>query len=205
MQRPVIAAITGGIGSGKSVVSRMLQVIGYKVYDCDSRAKQLMDSNAQLKTEISEKITSEAINPDQTINRKALAAAVFTNAEKLRLLNTLVHNEVKHDFKLWIDSNAAEQIVFVETAILFNSGFDSLVDCVVRVDAPDEIRIDRVMQRNSISREEVLRRIEAQSSEMECRHPATIDIDNSGTQPLLPVVESLADTIQSIVNKGSIN
>ena len=119
-------AITGGIGSGKSVVSRLLRVEGYPVYDCDSQAKRIMDNDAEIQRQL-QNAFGEDVVVDGVIHRQKLASLVFGNSENLRKLNAIVHPAVIADIKKW---SVAEQkdLVFVETAILRESGMETLVD-----------------------------------------------------------------------------
>lgn len=182
-----IVAVTGGIGSGKSVVCRILKSMGYPVYDCDTEAKLLMDSDAEMQQRIAAEITPEAIAKDGRIDRKAIARCVFSNPGKLRKLNEIVHGAVRNHFSAWADKHAAPTL-FVETAILYESGFDTLVSEVWEVTAPTEVRIARVQQRNGLDRKEIERRIASQNCE---QHPTHHIIVNDGTAALLPQIFSL--------------
>lgn len=184
-----LIAITGGIGAGKSVVARMLRAIGCAVYDCDSRAKLLMDVVPGIKQEIAERICCEAINPDGSIDRKILADIVFNDAAKLDSLNRIVHDAVRRDILCW---SSGKSVAFVETAILYQSGLDRMVDEVWEVTAPKEIRILRAMARNGAQRSDIEARIEAQERyDVESVHPKVRVLINDGDLPLLPQVEHL--------------
>lgn len=184
-----IIAITGGIGSGKSVVSRIVAAMGFDVYDCDSRAKKLMDSSRTIKDSIAEEICREAIDDDGHIDRRRLADAVFGDAVLLNKLNGLVHAAVREDFATWIGGRS---IVFVETAILYQSRLDEMVDEVWEVIAPREMRVERVMSRNGISREDVELRIDSQDRFVADRvHGCVHRLVNDGFTPVLPRIESL--------------
>ena len=160
-----LIAITGGIGCGKSIVSLILKEIGYEVYDCDCKAKYLMDNSPTIKDCLKSTFGNDIII-DGTINRVKLANIVFNNKEKLVKLNNIVHSSVKEDLISWKLENSHKKLLFVETAILYQSGLDSIVDEVWEVNAPLEIRIERVMKRNNISRQDVLSRIESQKYEI---------------------------------------
>ena len=160
-----LIAITGGIGCGKSIVSLILKEIGYEVYDCDCKAKYLMDNSPTIKDCLKSTFGNDIII-DGTINRVKLANIVFNNKEKLVKLNNIVHSSVKEDLISWKLGNSQKKLLFVETAILYQSGLDSIVDEVWEVNAPLEIRIERVMKRNNISRQDVLSRIESQKYEI---------------------------------------
>lgn len=160
-----LIAITGGIGCGKSIVSLILKEMGYEVYDCDWKAKYLMDNSPTIKDCLKSTFGNDIII-DGTINRVKLANIVFNNKEKLVKLNNIVHSSVKEDLISWKLENSHKKLLFVETAILYQSGLDSIVDEVWEVNAPLEIRIERVMKRNNISRQDVLSRIESQKYEI---------------------------------------
>ena len=138
--------ITGGIGSGKSVVTTMLQDRGVAVYFSDARAKQTF--------------------VDGVLNRAYLAERVFASAEELAALNAIVHPAVKADFERWAEAQSGDYVV-LESAILFESGFDAIVDMTVAVMAPEELRIERVMQRDGVTQEQVVERMRHQLSDEE--------------------------------------
>lgn len=179
-----IVAITGGIGAGKSVVCRMLRALGYPVYDCDIEAKILMDHDSGIKARIAAEISPEAIDNDGKICRPSLSACVFSNPDKLLILNNIVHSAVRRHFSEWADKQKAATI-FVETAILYESGMDKLVNEVWEVTAPKDTRIQRVMERSNLKREEVERRIAVQSSASRPEHKIII---NDGTRSVIPQI-----------------
>lgn len=183
-----LIAVTGGIGSGKSVVCRMLSAMGYEVYDCDSRAKSIMDGSKRIKRVISEEICEEAL-VDGEIDRKRLADAVFADEKLLEKLNAAVHYAVREDIAEW---SKDRHTAFVETAILYQSGLDSMVSQVWNVTAPEPVRIERVMARNGFDRESVRQRILVQDGFVPDRiHPEVHEIVNDGLSPLLPRIEEL--------------
>ncbi len=183
-----VVAITGGIGSGKSVVSRLLRIAGYPVYDCDSRAKRLMAESAEIKNRLCDAF-GDAVVADGVIQKSVLANVVFGNAEKLNKLNSIVHPVVFDDIRQWTESQTTD-CVFVETAILRESGVDALVDEVWIVDAPVDVRIKRVIARNGLSEGEVRQRIESQASELQFVCP-TKTICNYGDHPIMVQVMKL--------------
>lgn len=184
-----IIAITGGIGSGKSVVCRIVNACGYEVYDCDSRAKLLMDTNVEIIEAIAVNVCQEAVCNGK-IDRRILSDAVFGCDEKLKKLNAIVHKAVIEDFCHWL---AAKHTAFIETAILYTSGLDKYVSEVWEVTAPDGVRVDRVHLRNpELSEGRIMARIEAQKEES--KFPRSIEheiIVNDGITPVLPQVERL--------------
>lgn len=186
-----IVAITGGIGAGKSVVSRVLRALGYPVYDSDSRAKALMDSDAAIKERLAVEIAREVICGD-AIDRAALARIVFADSVKLAKLNAIVHEAVRLDIAGWVRRQSARR-VFVETAILYQSGLNRMVDAEWRVTAPEALRIERVMARNGLSADAVRARIESQRFEPAPDEPGPElhELLNDGATPLLPQIEAL--------------
>lgn len=184
-----IIAITGGIGSGKSVVCHALRCLGYPVYDCDSRARKLMDDDPDIRRRIAAEISVETISADGNIERAKLSAIVFSDSEKLKQLNAIVHGAVRNDFTAWSHSQS-DETQFVETAILYESGFDALVNEVWEVTAPDQLRVSRVMRRSGLTEDEIKRRIDAQSKT--CRPEHHIIVNDDFT-PILPRIFRLLE------------
>lgn len=152
--------ITGGIGGGKSTVSKIIRVFGYPVYNADERARFLMDHDEELKRQIS-KLFGHEIYRDGTLNRKTLSAKIFTNPELLKQHEKLVHPSVYKDFEEWSLKQQTD-LVFKEAAILFESNGHLTVDHVICVTAPVETRVHRVMQRDELSREDIINRMNNQ-------------------------------------------
>ena len=178
-------AIIGGIGSGKSVVSRLLSLMGYPVYDCDSNAKRLMDESEDIHRGLVDIFGPPAVTPEG-INRAYIASIAFKDAEKLSKLNSLVHPAVLHDFDRWAQQNG--EIVFVETAILSESGMSKSVDAVWSVEAPLECRVERVMVRNAMSREDVMRRISSQATTIPDEITSLTHLINDDSHALIPQI-----------------
>ena len=191
---PYTIAIVGGIGAGKSIVSRILSTMGYAVYDSDSRAKHLMDKSVDIRKKLCETFGPQIMN-NGYIDRKRLSEIVFSDPAQLSALNGIVHGEVIADFIRWRE-NSCKKPVFIETAILYESGLDKFMDEVWEVTAPKPLRIARVMRRNNMSREDVCRRISSQAFIPETPHPYTHVIVNDDIEPVLPqVLRLLAATV----------
>lgn len=188
--KPVTIAVCGGIGSGKSVVSGMVAAMGFPVYDTDSRARILMDGSDTIKSRIASEISPSAVI-DGMIDRKLLSKIVFNDSQALSRLNDIVHSAVRADFVRWRDAINGP-IVFLESAILFESGFDSLADVVWEVTAPRELRAVRIMKRSNLTADEAEARITAQET-AGCPHihKAISLIVNDDVEPLLPQVTIL--------------
>lgn len=187
-------AICGGIGSGKSVVAAIVRAMGYTVYDTDSEARRLMDSSPEIKRRIAAEISADAV-VDGVIIRPHLAQIVFSDHDALARLNSIVHSAVREDF-INRRSRLRGEILFIESAILFESGFDSLADAVWEVTAPDALRVERVMKRNGLSRAEVESRVATQAvTACGHSHPRLSLIVNDGVEPVLPQVTNLLQNL----------
>lgn len=156
-----LVAISGGIGSGKSVVSHLLTLLGYGVYDCDSRAKLLMNRSADVKRELREAFGDDVITPQGMVNRDVLSKIIFGNAEALKTVNRIVHPRVVAEI-MSLAGKCNDEYFFFETALPQESGLDKLADAVWLVTAPVETRIERVIKRSGLTREQVMDRIASQ-------------------------------------------
>lgn len=156
-----LVAITGGIGSGKSVVSHLLTLLGYSVYDCDSRAKLLMNRSEDVKRELHEAFGDDVITPQGMVNRDVLSKIIFGNAEALKTVNSIVHPRVVAEI-MSLAGKCNDEYFFFETALPQESGLDKLADAVWLVTAPVETRIERVIKRSGLTREQVMARIASQ-------------------------------------------
>lgn len=192
VDKPLLIAITGDIGSGKSVVSRILSVLGYDVYDCDSCARRLMDSSSRMINEIRSHFGDSVIN-DGKIDRRRLGVIVFSDNNALEKLNSIVHGQVRQDIAMWHESHSkCSGVVFVETAILYQSRLDMMVDMVWEVVAPRRVRLERIMMRNGFSVAEAESRIRSQESYVPSRHHESVSqIINDGNLAVLPQIEIL--------------
>ena len=158
-------AICGGIGSGKSTVCQMFAERGVALYDSDSRAKALMNESAELRKALVAEFGEECY-ADGVLNRPYLAQRVFGSEEQLKKLNSIVHPAVKADFLRWAEEQEGDFCI-LESAILFESGFDAVVDKTVAVLAPLPLRIERAMARDGASREQIEARVKAQMGDDE--------------------------------------
>lgn len=179
-----IIAITGGIGSGKSIVSRIFRAMGFKVYDCDFEARRITEESKDLRLSLKKEF-GDSIFDNDVLNRKALAQIVFNDRSKLTTLNSIIHPLVRQDILNWINSNSCEKALFIETAILEESNLKDLFNCVLFVTAPEELRVERVMKRNNTTREEVKSRIIHQKNiEPDC----AVRIINDENHALMPQI-----------------
>ncbi len=188
-----VIAITGGIGSGKSVVASVVSSLGAPVYDCDSRARSLMENSTDIKERLVDNFGHDVIGQDGRINRPYLSRLVFSDPAMLKTLNGIVHGAVRDDFRDWCSRYPGT--VWVETAILLESGMDKLVDAAWNVVAPVELRVKRVMARSGLQAEEVKARILSQVSELHLDDKPVYTIQNDDVQPVLPMVLQLMTSL----------
>lgn len=192
--------VTGGIGSGKSVVSELLRLYGMPVYDADRESKRLTGRSPVIRRGLLE-IAGERVygGPGGTLDRRYLASFIFGHPENLARVNALIHPVVNRDFLDWC-TRQGRPLVAIESAILFESGFDGIVDTVVMVDAPFEIRIARAQARDHAPREVIERRVASQMPDEEKRRRADHVILNDDRQALIPQVGTLVDTLSRQAN-----
>lgn len=175
-----IIGLTGGIGSGKTTLVNYMESLGIPVFIADEEAKKAMQSPhvlEEVKTSF-----GPAIFENGHLNRQQLASIVFSNPDKLKELNSIIHPEVKRLFAIWFDQHKTVPFVVYEAAILFESGSYQNCDYIITVTAPLEDRITRVMQRDNCSREQVIQRINAQWTDEERAAKSNFVIDNTNSK-----------------------
>jgi dephospho-CoA kinase len=187
-----VFGITGGIGSGKSVVSRLLQIMGVPVYVADTESKALLDSSKGLQEVLSENF-GRNIYKDGHIDKKLFASIIFRDKAKLQEANRIIHPFVKQHFFDWIgiQQMAGKKVVATEAAILYESGFDEFVDKVILVYTPLETRIERTMFRDNVSREEVIARISNQMSDEDKIKKADFVVRNDGKESVIQQIVTI--------------
>jgi dephospho-CoA kinase len=191
--------LTGGIGSGKSTIAKIFAILGVPVYDADAAAKNLMQNNPDLKNSLLRHF-GKSTYENGSLNRKYLASIVFSNQEKLILLNSLVHPYSIADSEDWAKQQEAPYVI-KEAALLFETEAYLHVDYTIGVSAPKELRISRVMQRDQLTREAVLKRIEKQMDEEHKLQRCDFVIKNNEAELIIPQVLHLHRQLTSISNK----
>ena len=181
--------VTGGIGSGKSAVCALLRKRGIPVYDSDSRVKELYVCRRSLVPRLEKALGSPLRQADGTLDKARLAALIFSDEAARETLESIVYPILLEDFKRWRSRQKAPFVVLESAIILTKPVFDGLADAVVLVDAPDELRIQRTMQRDGLSLEAVLRRISAQDIPME---KVDVTLMNDGT------IEDLSAAVERV-------
>ena len=188
--------LTGGIGSGKSTIARMFEVLGVPVYYADKASKKLYNTDKELMAALKQHF-GEDIYIDGEINKTRLAEIVFNDEKKLALLNSLVHPPTIRDAEKWMSKQNSPYVV-KEAALLFESGSVASLDYVIGVKAPVALRIKRVMDRDGVTREEVMRRINRQIDEEIKMKLCDFIIQNNEQQLVIPQVLSLHQKLASL-------
>ena len=190
--------ITGGIGSGKSTVAKIFELLHVPIYYADAASKNLYQTNEQLKSAIKMQFGEDVYSGDQ-LNRSLLASIVFNDPEKLQLLNSLVHPLTIEDAEQWMQAQTAPYVL-KEAALIFESGSAAMLDFVIGVQAPVHLRIKRVMDREGISREAVLQRMDRQIDESIKMRLCDFIIYNNEQELIIPQVLKLDSTLRQIAH-----
>ena len=189
-----IIGLTGGIGSGKTTVAGIFQSLGIPVFNADSEALALYSEDAWLLREVTEMFGKEVLNSDGTLNRMKLASIVFGDEVALNKLNCLVHPRVANRFIQWKNQQRSS-IVLRESAILFESGSHSDCDAVIVVSAPEKLRVERVMKRSALTKEEVEARMARQWPQSKVLEQADRIIVNDDRMLVIPQVMEIIDAL----------
>ena len=191
--------LTGGIGSGKTTVAKVFETLGLPVYYADDKTKYLMNSNPDLKASIIQHFGNDSYK-DGELDRKYLASIVFNNKEKLELLNSLTHPVTIRDAEEWMSQQTTPYII-KEAALLFESGAAEKLDYVIGVYAPQHIRVKRVMDRDNLPVEEVMKRISRQIDEEMKMKLCNFVITNNDQQLVIPQVLELDKKFRELIQQ----
>ena len=189
-----VIGITGGIGAGKSLVASILRKMGFPVFNADLESKKIVSTSREVQFEISKLLGKEAFSQNGTYNAEYVSKIVFENPKKLEALNKIIHPRVRENFSQFI-SCSNSPLVFSEAAILYETGVYKNYDEVVLVTAPLEMRIERCMQRDVLSREQIQAKINRQLTDEEKVKFNPIILKNNGETPLLDQIEQLIQTL----------
>lgn len=185
--------LTGGIGSGKSTVAQLFEILGIPVFYADDEAKKIYDENVKVKNLVINNFGNESYN-DGKLNRAYIASVVFNNKEKLDLLNSLIHPITMKQGEEWINRQTTPYAIH-EAALVFEASVNKRLDYVIGVSAPEELRIERTMKRNNASRPDVLKRMSQQMNEDEKMKLCDFVLVNDEKQLLIPQVLALHDKL----------
>jgi dephospho-CoA kinase len=191
-----VLGLTGGIGSGKTVVAELLQVLGVPVYDSDNRSKMLCNTDENLKNGLVGLFGPE-LYVDGKLNRQRMAERIFGDEMALKAVNALIHPAVVRDFVAWGNEHARYPIIVMETAILFEAGLENLFDKVITVTAPEDLRLERVCKRNAQDPESVRARMSSQMPEPERVKKSDFVVVNDDRRAVLPQVIELLKSLSS--------
>lgn len=192
--------ITGGIGSGKTTIAKVFELLNVPVYYADAVSKRLYHTNKELMASMKKHFGEDIYTNDQ-INRQKLAAIVFHDAQKLQLLNNLVHPLTIKDAQEWMAQQTAPYVI-KEAALLFESGSAAGLDYVIGVSTPKHLRIKRVMDRDGVNRVDVLARMDKQIDEAIKMRLCDFIIENDEQQLVIPQILQLHQTFLSLPDKG---
>ena len=191
--------LTGGIGSGKSTVAKIFETLGIPVYYADDASKKMMNENDELKKAIQKNFGEETYT-DGLLNRKLLSSLIFNNPEKLAILNSIVHPATIKDAADWMKKQTAPYAI-KEAALIFESGSQAQLDKVIGVYAPAAIRINRAMQRDNTTRDEVISRMNKQIDEEMKMRLCDYVITNDEQELLIPQVIKLHEEFTHILSR----
>lgn len=183
----MIVGLTGGIGSGKSIVAQLMQVMGCVIYNSDERAKQMYFEKG-VKSQIINLLGKKAYKNEQEINRDYISQKVFKDTLLLHQLNQIIHPAVKNDFIAFCSHQPTHRIIVKESALLFETGIFKELELTILVTARDDVKIERVMKRNAVSGEEVKKRMAAQWPDDKKTALASFIISNNPDEALIPQV-----------------
>ncbi|NOZ46539.1 MAG: dephospho-CoA kinase [Chlorobi bacterium] len=184
----LIVGLTGGIGSGKSVIANVFDKLGIPVYNSDAMAKYLMNHSLDLKKKLIESFGNNIYDKNGKLDKAHLASVVFSNKNRLEKLNALVHPEVNLDFKNWLEKHKSAPYVLKEAAILIESGYYKEIDKVILVTASEKTRIARVIKRDNCTKEDVVKRIRNQWTDEKKSKYADYIIYNDENKMILKII-----------------
>lgn len=191
--------ITGGIGSGKSTVSQIFSISGVPVYIADIESKRLVATSPTIRKKLIN-LFGEELYSGGVLNKPLLASHIFNDKKKLEIVNAIIHPEVERDFIEWVKKHAQCNIVAHEAAILFESGFNKMMDKVLMVYTPLDIRIERTMLRDNLPKEKVMERIQNQMSDEEKAKLSDFVIVNDNTKSLIEQVTNIIQELKTSEN-----
>ncbi len=191
----MVVGITGGIGCGKSMVSQIINLMGFPVYDSDTNAKKLTDENAEIRRKLTELFGAE-LYKNNRLDRAFLAQHIFSDTQARQTVNAIIHPAVLTDFVQWSQKQTAP-IVCIESAILFESGFDKYVDKILFVSAPMDLRIKRIQQRDKANATDIQRRMAAQSSDEALQKKSHFIVKNDEKHSLIKQITKIFSDLEN--------
>jgi len=198
----MIVCITGGIGSGKSTIAKIFEVLGYPVYYSDERAK-VMYYLQDIKQKVINYLGKDAYTPDGQINKPYIAQKIFSDNDLLQKINTLIHSAVHKDFEEFKKKHNNSPIIFKESALVFESHIHSSCDKIILVTAPKKLKIERIKKRDNLDEQSILQRIQKQWPDEKKIPLSHYIIINDETEPLLPKILKILDEIKNDMHSNN--
>lgn len=188
--------VTGGIGSGKSVVCNILRLHGIPVFDADKEAKNLNNSSPVIREKLISHFGKE-IYRDGKLDKQKFAKIIFKSEENVKIVNSIIHPELAKHFLQWVQTHAHFPVVAMEAALIFEAGFDSYLDKVITVSSPEDLRISRVMKRDKAGKAEIEARKSKQMPEEEKINMADYVIENNLSRSLIEQVSAILNHLKT--------
>lgn len=192
----MIVGLTGGIGSGKSTVAKLFEVMGVPVYNSDIRAKE-MYYKPEVKEQVIRLLGTNAYGVDGKLDPKHISSIVFRDSGMLSKINSIIHPAVETDFKEFITKNSSHKLILKESALLFETGIYKKLDKIILVTSPLELRIARVVSRDNVSADEVKKRIQHQLPDEEKAPISDFVIKNDESTGLIPQVVEVLEKLKN--------
>ncbi len=192
-----VLGLTGGMGSGKTTVASLFELLNVPVYNSDQQAKFLMESNDEIKQQLCKKFGNSVYQANGSLNRKFIASQIFNNKQYLQWINELIHPFVKSDIKKWI-KNQKSKLVLIESALLIERMNLEEFDKIIVVSAPKQLRINRIKQRDQLTTPEIKKRMSEQLNEKEMHQYADYIIQNDDKKSLIQQVIAVYRDIQKV-------
>lgn len=192
--KPFKIGITGGIGSGKSVVCHLFEIMDIPIYNSDMQAKKLTVTDAVIRQELVALVGAEVYH-NGILNKSLLTSYLFSDHDHVLGVNHIIHPRVKEDFRQWVLKHNTFPVVGLESAILFEAGFADTVDITVMVEAPENVRIERAIARDAVPKELILQRMRHQMAEEEKKRQSHFVIKNDGENLLIPQILEFIKTL----------
>ncbi len=196
-----IIGVTGGIGSGKTSICRIFEILGYPVYNSDQRAREIVNEDETVRKRIIEEFGPGSYLSDHTLDRKKIANLTFNSPEKLKKLNSIVHPAVGIDFENWVATQSGAPFLIKESALLFETGIHKDLFKTLVIYAPEKIRLERVIKRDPHrSREDVQKIMNNQIDPEEARRKADFVVENDGQKMVIPQVLGIAGQLEDLIS-----
>ena len=192
----MIVGLTGGIGSGKTIVSQLFKTLGCVIYNSDNRAKDLY-FNSEVKQQVISLLGQEVYTNNGELNKVSISQIVFSDDNKLKQLNAIIHPAVKKDFDLFVKSYPSNTLIIKESALLFEENLYLNCDATILVTAPIELKIERIIKRNSLSKTEIEKRMLTQWADEQKIPLADFVIVNDEKQAIVPQVVAIFNKLKN--------